>query len=187
MTALRNIVSLAAAAAFFAVAPAAMPDTDIRRDAVVLAAEKVMPCVVNVATESVVESRNPIEEFFFGSRSHSSLGSGVIISDDGYLLTNLHVVNRATRIQVKLSDAAGGGVYDVQHVYVVNPKQDIALLKIVPKTKGQKFHSVQFAKNDDLLLGETVLALGNPFGLGESVSRGILVPKAARRRRRAKT
>jgi S1-C subfamily serine protease len=88
------------------------------------------------------------------------------------------VVNRAARIQVKLSDAAGGGVYEVQHVYVVTPKQDVALLKIVPKTKGQKFKAVRFAKNDDLLLGETVLALGNPFGLGESVSRGILSSKS---------
>ncbi len=151
---------------------------DIRRDAVVQAVEKVMPCVVNVATESVVEAHNPIEELFYGSRSHSSLGSGVIISDDGYLLTNFHVVNRANRIQVKLSDAAGGGVYEVQHVYVVTPKQDVALLKIIPKKKGQKFKAVRFAKNDDLLLGETVLALGNPFGLGESVSRGILSSKS---------
>jgi S1-C subfamily serine protease len=72
--------------------------------------------VVNVATESVAEARNPIEELFYGSRSRSALGSGVIISDDGYLLTNLHVVNRAARIHVTLSEAAGGGVYEVQHV-----------------------------------------------------------------------
>jgi serine protease Do len=157
-------------------------DTDIRRDAVVQAVEDVMPCVVNVATESVVESRDPFEEYFqrfYGRRPqvHSSLGSGVIITDDGYMLTNLHVVNRATRIQVKLSDAAGGGLYDVQHVYVVTPKEDVALLKIVPKKKGEKFKAARFAKDDDLLLGETVMALGNPFGLGESVSRGILSSK----------
>ncbi len=171
----------ATALALLATATAAPDQIDIRRDAIVQAVEKVMPCVVNVATESVVESRDPFEEMmrkFYGSRHSSALGSGVIISDDGYLLTNLHVVNRATRIQVKLSDAAGGGVYDVQHVYVVQPKQDVALLKIVPKKKGQKFKAVQFARNDDLLLGETVLALGNPFGLGESVSRGILSSKS---------
>lgn len=170
--------SIAIAGMTFAFLAGAGAETDVRRDAVVQAAEKVMPCVVNVATESVVEARNPIEELFYGSRSHSALGSGVIISDDGYLLTNLHVVNRATRIQVKLSDAAGGGVYDVQHVYVVTPKQDVALLKIIPKKKGEKFKAVKFARNDDLLLGETVLALGNPFGLGESVSRGILSSKS---------
>ena len=115
----------------------ATAETDVRRDAIVQAVEKVMPCVVNVATESLVETRNPIEELFYGSRTHSALGSGVIISDDGYLLTNHHVVDRATRIQVKLSDAAGGGVYDVQHVYVVTPKRDVALLKIVPKKKAK--------------------------------------------------
>jgi serine protease Do len=175
-----NRLKLTSALALFATATAAFAqaDVDIRRDAVVTAAAEVMPCVVNVATESVVEAHNPIEELFFGSRTHSSLGSGVIISDDGYLLTNLHVVNRATHIQVKLSDAAGGGVYEVQHVYVVGPKQDVALLKIIPKHKGQKFKAVKFAKDDDLLLGETVLALGNPFGLGESVSRGILSSKS---------
>jgi S1-C subfamily serine protease len=169
-------------AALMAAAPTAPADTDIRRDAVVQTVEDVMPCVVNVATEQVVESRDPFEDYFrryYGGRPqvHSSLGSGVIISDDGYMLTNLHVVNRATRIQVKLSDAAGGGVYDVQHVYVVTPKEDVALLKIVPKKKGQKFKAVRFAKDDDLLLGETVIALGNPFGLEESVSRGILSSK----------
>ncbi len=164
-------------AAWLVAAPAARTETDIRRDAVVQAVEKVMPSVVNIATETLVEARNPIEELFYGSRTHKSLGSGVIISDDGYLLTNMHVVKSATRIQVKLSDAAGGGVYDVQPVYVVTPNQDVALLKITPKP-GQKFKAVHFARNDDLLLGETVVALGNPFGLGESVSRGILSSKS---------
>jgi S1-C subfamily serine protease len=174
----RNFVVGALGLAFLIPATPAMPDADIRRDAIVQAVKDVMPCVVNVATESVAEARNPIEELFYGSRSRSALGSGVIISDDGYLLTNLHVVNRAARIHVTLSEAAGGGVYEVQHVYVVTPKQDVALLKIVPKNKGQKFKAVKFARNDDLLLGETVLALGNPFGLGESVSRGILSSKS---------
>ena len=106
-------------------APALHATTDIRRDAVVQVVEDVMPSVVNVATESIVESRDIYDELwrrFYGypSRSEvrSSLGSGVIISDDGYLLTNLHVVKRANRIQVKLSDAAGGGVYEVQREYV---------------------------------------------------------------------
>ncbi len=174
----RRILGATLGALVLTVGPGARTEPDLRRDAVVQAVEQVMPCVVNVATESRVEARNPIEELFYGSRTHSSLGSGVIISEDGYLLTNLHVVNRATRIQVKLSDAAGGGVYEVQHVYVVTPQQDVALLKIIPKKPGEKFHAVRFARNDDLMLGETVLALGNPFGLGESVSRGILSSKS---------
>jgi S1-C subfamily serine protease len=165
-------------------APTLHATTDIRRDAVVQVVEDVMPSVVNVATESIVESRDIYDElwrrfYVYPSRPEvrSSLGSGVIISDDGYILTNLHVVKRANRIQVKLSDAAGGGVYDVQPVYVVSPTIDVALLKIVPKKNGEKFKAIKFAKDDDLLLGETVVALGNPFGLGESVSKGILSSK----------
>ena len=57
---------------------------------------------------------------------------------------------------------------------------DIALLKIIPETDGEKFVSAKFARNDDLLLGETVMALGNPFGLGGSVSQGILSSKSRR-------
>ncbi|HUD48749.1 MAG TPA: trypsin-like peptidase domain-containing protein [Candidatus Baltobacteraceae bacterium] len=164
--------------------PALHATTDIRRDAVVQVVEDVMPSVVNVATESIVESRDIYDELwrrFYGYPSRpevrSSLGSGVIISDDGYLLTNLHVVKRANRIQVKLSDAAGGGVYDVQPVYVGTTTIDVALLKIIPKKTGEKFKAIRFARDDDLLLGETVVALGNPFGLGESVSKGILSSK----------
>jgi S1-C subfamily serine protease len=111
------------------------------------------------------------------SETRSSIGSGVIITADGYLLTNLHVVNHASRIQVKLSDEAGGGVYDVEPHYTVVPHSDVAVLKIVPHHKGETFTPAPFAKNDDLLLGETVIALGNPFGLGVSVSSGILSSK----------
>jgi serine protease Do len=167
----------------FVAAPVLQATTDIRRDAVVQVVEDVMPSVVNVATESIVESRDIYDELwrrFYGyprrSEVRSSLGSGVIISDDGYLLTNLHVVKRANRIQVKLSDAAGGGVYDVEE-YVGTPTIDVALLKIKPKKTGEKFKAIKFAQDDDLLLGETVVALGNPFGLGESASKGILSSK----------
>jgi S1-C subfamily serine protease len=176
--------SICVALSIFVTALSLHAETDIRRDAVVQVVQDVMPSVVNVATESIVESRDVFDEFwrhFYGYPSRpqvrSSLGSGVIISDDGYILTNLHVVKRANRIQVKLSDAAGGGVYDVQPVYVGTPKIDVALLKIIPKKKGEKFKAIKFARDDDLLLGETVVALGNPFGLGESVSSGILSSK----------
>ena len=108
----------AAACALFAGAPASRAEpADVRRDPVVEAVAEVMPCVVNVATERRVEASDPFQEFFlrfYGPQDSSSLGSGVIISEDGDLLTNLHVVNRATRIQVKLSDEAGGAVYNVQ-------------------------------------------------------------------------
>jgi S1-C subfamily serine protease len=179
-----HTICLGLALSVLTAAPTLQAKTDIRRDAVVQVVEDVMPSVVNVATESIVESRDIYDELwrrFYGYPSrpevHSSLGSGVIISDDGYLLTNLHVVKRANRIQVKLSDAAGGGVYDVQPAYVGTSAIDVALLKIKPKKAGEKFKAIKFARDDDLLLGETVVALGNPFGLGESVSKGILSSK----------
>jgi serine protease Do len=177
----RRLARMAAAtAAAGCLFTAVQAEPDIRRDAVVRVTDEVMPCVVNVRTESVVESRDPFEEMwrrYYGApKVESSLGSGVIVSEDGYLLTNLHVVKRASRIQVKLSDAAGGGVYDVEPMYGTS-QIDVAMLKIIPHQKGEKFKAIHFAKDDDLLLGETVLALGNPFGLGESVTKGILSSK----------
>ncbi len=162
-------------------------EPDIRRDATVEAVQRVMPCVVNIGTENAVETvddpfENLFREFFdpYHRRREQanpfSLGSGVIIDEDGYILTNLHVVQRAKRIQVKLSEEAGGGEYEAEPI-IGTTLTDVALLKIVPKKKGEKFKAVKFAKDDDLLLGETVIALGNPFGLGGSISRGILSAK----------
>lgn len=97
-----------------------------------------------------------------------SLGSGVIVDEEGFILTNTHVVQRADKIAVII----GTNVYDAK-LEAGSPTSDIALLKITPKNR-EKFQAIKFAKDDDLLLGETVIALGNPFGLGLSVSRGIL-------------
>ena len=162
------------------------PAADIRRDATVGAVEKVMPSVVNVATSRMVEYRDFYDDLrreFYGlpprqpetKEQLDNLGSGVIIDEDGYILTNLHVVRRGTRVQVKLSD---GRVYDADKI-VATAKSDVALLKIRAKP-GEKFKAIKFAKDDDLLLGESVIALGNPFGLGGSVSRGILSSKNRR-------
>ncbi len=181
-----SVLSLTAALLFAAVsAPSADTEVrDIRRDSTVKAIEEVMPSVVNISTETIVEVRDPLENMFrdfFGkdwgrrSQSQQSLGSGVIIDETGYVLTNLHVVRRANRITVTLPD---GRVFEAKPL-VGTAKTDVALLKLV--TKGEeKFTAVRFAPDDDLLLGETVLALGNPFGLGGSVTKGILSSKARR-------
>jgi serine protease Do len=156
---------------------------DIRRDATVRAVEQVMPSVVNIRTESYVEVADRYDTGFFTfygqphREAQQALGSGIIIDEDGYLLTNLHVVKRASRVQVKLSQEAGGEVYDVQPVFFAREEKDIALLKIIPKKKGEKFKAVKMARNDDEFLGETVIAMGNPFGLEGSVSQGILSSK----------
>src|SRR5205807_1589569 len=89
--------------------------------------------------------------------------------------TNLHVVRRAGTVWVKLAD---GREFEARPI-VGNTRKDVALLKLVARGNG-KFKAVKFAKDDDLLLGETVLALGNPFGLGGSVTRGILSSKSRR-------
>jgi len=157
---------------------------DVRRDATVLAVEKVMPTVVNIATATIIQVRDPFEEIFrqfWGPyyrrqppNSQYSLGSGVVIDEAGYLLTNDHVVRRADKIGVKF--CTGTNDYSAT-VVASDPKSDVALLKL-DAPPGEKFKAIQFAHEDDLLLGETVLALGNPFGLGGSVTRGILSSKS---------
>jgi serine protease Do len=98
----------------------------------------------------------------------------VIIDEEGYILTNDHVVRRADKIAVKLAN--GTNVYEAKLI-ASDSRKDVALLKINPKP-GEKFTAIKFAADDDLLLGETVMALGNPFNLGGSVSRGILSSKS---------
>jgi S1-C subfamily serine protease len=175
------------AASLLAWAPGGQGQTaekDIRRDATVMAVEKVMPSVVNIATETIIHVRDPFEEFFrqfYGpyhrqqpANSQYSLGSGIVIDEEGYLLTNDHVVRRADKITVKF--CTGTNTYSAT-VVDSDPKSDVALLKL-NAGPGEKFQAIQLAREDDLLLGETVLALGNPFGLGGSVSRGILSSKS---------
>jgi S1-C subfamily serine protease len=144
-----------------------------------------MPSVVNIATEEVVEYRDPFANLFrefyglhYRNRPRStrfSLGSGVIIDEEGYVLTNLHVVQRATKVWVQLAD---GREFEAEPI-VGTSRRDVALLRLITPDH-ETFTAIQFAPNDDLLLGETVLALGNPFGLGGSVSRGILSSKNRR-------
>ncbi|HWX19515.1 MAG TPA: trypsin-like peptidase domain-containing protein [Candidatus Binatia bacterium] len=160
-------------------------EPDVRRDAAVIATEQVLPCVVNIATESVIEYHEWYDDLlrdFYGwshvpgrQQKSVSLGSGVIIDEDGYVLTNFHVVHRANRIQVKLWD---GREFDAEPL-VATTGSDVALLKI-KCAPGTKFKAIKLATDDDLLLGETVLALGNPFGLGGSVTKGILSSKNRR-------
>ena len=167
-------------------APARAGEPDVRRDAAVDAIEKVLPSVVNIATATIVEYHDfydTLLQQFYGvhrpgrrQEQPDSIGSGVIVDEDGYILTNFHVLRRASRVQVKLWN---GDIYDAEPVVVYTSQKDVALLKIRAKP-GEKFTAIKFAKDDDLLLGETVLALGNPYGLGGSVSRGILSSKARR-------
>lgn len=162
--------------------PAAAIETDVRRDATVEVVEKVMPSVVNIAIATLKERDDAyyrrLRQYYNWpkeQRQSFSVGSGVIIDEAGFLITNFHVVEDATLIQVKLST---GEVFDAESL-VRTSQRDIALLQI-KAPPGRKFQAMKFAKDDDLLLGETVIAIGNPYGLGGSVSRGILSSKNRR-------
>ena len=149
-------------------------------------AEEVSPAVVNVFTTQVVRAPHAFMppdffgddffKFFFGDipwrkYKRRSLGSGFIISKDGFIVTNNHVVEGATEVKVVLKD---GSEYKAK-IYGTDPKTDIALLKIDPK--GKDLPVVKFGDSDALKVGEWVLAIGNPFGLSYTVTAGIVSAK----------
>ncbi|HBX43582.1 MAG TPA: peptidase, partial [Deltaproteobacteria bacterium] len=121
--------------------------------------------------------QDPFEEFFhnfFGNipqeQKRRSLGSGFIVSDDGYILTNNHVVEKADEITVVMLDKEEFRAEVVGN----DPKTDIALIKI--KTE-KKLPFVQLGDSGSLEIGEWVVAIGNPFGLGHTVTAGIVSAK----------
>src|SRR6266849_2798869 len=132
---------------------ASSAEADVRRDAAVEAVQRVMPSVVNVATEEVVPVRDSLDnlfrEFFdpyYRRRQPNtqySLGSGVIIDEEGFVLTNFHVVNRASHVWVKLSD---GREYECERITGTS-FTDVALLKILARN-SEKFAAVKFANED---------------------------------------
>jgi serine protease DegQ len=142
------------------------------------AAQKVIPTVVNVFTQQKVRTpthpalQDPIFRYFFGDRLDprprevSNLGSGVIVSANGYILTNHHVVDAADEIQVALAD----GQTLPARVIGADPETDLAVLKI----DADKLPAITFAQPDSLKIGDWVLAVGNPFGVGQTVTAGIV-------------
>jgi len=161
-----------------AATPVDEPNPDAARDPVVIAVQKVLPAVVNISTERIVERQfnDPFDELFrqfFGQprgpqrQGVQSLGSGVIVDEDGWIVTNWHVVRRATRITVVLAD---GTKFDAQYVSG-DENNDLALLKIEPK---KPMPYVEIAGDSQPLLGETVMAIGDPFGLEHTVTRGVI-------------
>ena len=159
-----------------------------RKNAVVESVSRVMPGVVNIATKTRVQRvrlyydwwRDNWAPYAQEMPPQESAGSGIVVDASGYVLTNVHVVKDADEIWVKINDKNGETrVYKAKAI-AGSLTTDIALLKIIPEKPDETFTAANFAGDDDLLLGETVLALGNPFGLGGSVSRGILSSKSRR-------
>jgi serine protease Do len=152
-------------------------------------AERAVQSVVNISTTRVTRRAVSEEELYFrrylgmrnpgehdGEVRENSLGSGVIVSDDGVILTNNHVIDRATTIRVKLAD---GREFQAKLVGA-DPRSDLAVLRLnLPPDQlaAAKLQPLPLANSDLARLGEAVLAIGSPFGLAQSVSLGIVSAK----------
>lgn len=156
-------------------APSDLPNVGFSR-----AAQKVMPAVVNIFTTSEVKQQahpfmdDPRFKFFFGdefddnaAQQNSSLGSGVLVSHDGYILTNHHVVESADQIEVAFAD----GRKAKGHIIGTDPDTDLAVIKV---DIGNDLPAVTFAGAEAAHVGDIVLAVGNPFGVGQTVTMGIV-------------
>jgi len=156
-------------------------------------AKELKPAVVNISTAKRIKQRrifpqnpfspfgpDPFQDFFDrffedqqpqGGLRQNSLGSGFLISDDGYILTNNHVITGADEITVKLTD---GREFKAE-IKGQDEKLDLALIRIRPSQKG--LPTVRLGDSDDLRVGEWVMAIGNPFGLSATVTAGIISAK----------
>jgi Do/DeqQ family serine protease len=140
------------------------------------AAEKTIHTVVHVKNVSYKTFTNPMLEFFYGykggqSQEQIGTGSGVIISEDGYIVTNNHVVKGASEIEITLNNKKS---YKAKLIGT-DSKMDIALLKI---DADEKLPYTAFANSDSVKIGEWVLAVGNPYNLTSTVTAGIVSAKA---------
>ena len=137
------------------------------------AARKASPAVVSINTSKAARksrSNDPWFEFFFGDQANNQaqvgLGSGVIVSPDGFILTNNHVVEGADEIEVTLTDSR----HAKAKVIGTDPDTDLAILKI----DLDKLPVIVLGDSDQLAVGDRVLAIGNPFGVGQTVTSGIV-------------
>lgn len=135
---------------------------------------KSAPAVVNVYSRRTVrQAVNPFFQQFFGagpmrSRVEQSLGSGVMVRADGVVITNNHVIQGGEEIQIALPDRRE---FEAK-VLLADPRSDLAVLKV--DTKGERLPFLEFGDSDALQVGDLVLAIGDPFGVGETVTSGIV-------------
>ncbi len=154
--------------------------TSIAKNSYRVAVSKAMPSVVNIFTTARISQdphralkNDPLFRHFFGEdlgeedeQPENSLGSGVIVSADGLILTNNHVISSADQIEVALSDGSKSSAT----VVGTDPDTDLAVLKIDRK----KLPAITFSNSDHMQVGDVVLAIGNPFGVGQTVTQGII-------------
>lgn len=161
--------------------PLAQAQDGSRRSPVVLAVEKASPAVVSIFSAQEVEeqenpfSGNPLFDDFFRDffqpfpqrRTERSLGSGVVIRPDGYILTNEHVVLQSGTVQIQLADDRKL----TARLVGADSDSDLAVLKV---DEAKSLPHLPLGTSDDLMIGETVIAIGNPFGLSHTVTTGVV-------------
>ncbi|MGJ4886891.1 DegQ family serine endoprotease [Bradyrhizobium sp. HKCCYLRH3099] len=141
--------------------------------------QRVQPAVVNVYAAKVVQNRNPflddpIFRRFFGlqggpqEQMQRSLGSGVMIDASGLVVTNVHVIEGADEVKVSLADKRE---FEAE-IVLKDSRTDLAVLRL--KGTKEQFPTLELSNSDDLLVGDVVLAIGNPFGVGQTVTHGIV-------------
>src|SRR5213082_2458161 len=141
--------------------------------------QRVQPAVVNVYAAKVVRDRNPLLDDpifrrFFGvpgqqpEQMQRSLGSGVMVDPSGLVVTNVHVIEGADQVKVSLSDKRE---FEAE-IVLKDSRSDLAVLRL--KDSHEKFPTLDFANSDELQVGDVVLAIGNPFGVGQTVTHGII-------------
>lgn len=141
--------------------------------------QRVQPAVVNVYAAKTVQNRNPLLDDpifrrFFGvpgqqpEQMQRSLGSGVMVDASGLVVTNNHVIEGADQVKVSLADKRE---FEAE-IVLKDSRTDLAVLRL--KDTKEKFATLDFANSDELLVGDVVLAIGNPFGVGQTVTHGII-------------
>jgi Do/DeqQ family serine protease len=141
--------------------------------------QRVQPAVVNVYAAKIVQNRNPLLDDpvfrrFFGvpgnqpEQMQRSLGSGVMVDSSGLVVTNNHVIEGADQVKVSLADKRE---FEAE-IVLKDSRTDLAILRL--KDVKEKFPVLEFSNSDDALVGDVVLAIGNPFGVGQTVTHGII-------------
>ena len=140
--------------------------------------QRVQPAVVNVYAAKMVQDHNPflddpIFRRFFGNpgqpeQMQRSLGSGVMVDPSGLVVTNVHVIEGADQVKVSLADKRE---FEAE-IVLKDSRSDLAVLRL--KGTREKFATLDFANSDELMVGDVVLAIGNPFGVGQTVTHGII-------------